>query len=121
MKIFFIFFNKSNRVEDFDETQNFRKIQDKHSISNPFVDNTFKPSNESIFYTKAFRNWLISLGKADYKGNFIWKRAKDLYPNPQFAVDDSDENYLSVYNKINEKNYKTLFRTTDLDQGSLGM
>ncbi|RMZ95081.1 calpain-3 isoform X2 [Brachionus plicatilis] len=111
---------KTNRVEDFDETQNFRKIQDKHSISNPFVDTTFRPCNTSIFYTESFRNWLISLGKADYRGNFIWKRAKDLYPNPQFAVDDSDKNYLSVYNKINEKNYKALFRTTDLDQGSLG-
>lgn len=117
---YFIWFEKTNRVEDFDESQNFRKIQDKHSISNPFVDNKFRPCDQSIYYTQNFKNWLHSLGKTHNRGEFVWKRAKDLYSNAQFAVDDREENFLSVYNKINENNYKTFFRTTDLDQGSLG-
>lgn len=110
---------KTNRIEDFDQSQNFRKIQDYYSNENRFVDTQFRPCNKSIHHTESFKNWLVSQNKTNHRQEFVWKRAKDMCRNPQFAIDETNQVF-SVYHQINEQNYRNFFHTTDLDQGCLG-
>jgi hypothetical protein len=114
---------KTNRIQDYDETQNYNRIKRTHSIHNRFVDTKFRTVNSSIYYTEKFRNYLKNQNKIGHTyDGVIWKRAKDLHKTARFAVDD--QNSLNVYsdsNIINERNYKKYFQTTDLDQGSLGI
>ena len=111
---------KVNRIEGFSPKQNFQAIQATYSAQNRFTDNEFPPTNDSIFYTDNFKYWLISQNRVTpRRGQFVWKRAKDLVNNAQFAIDDETNQPFSPYS-INERNYKRYFRTTDLDQGCLG-
>lgn len=53
------------------------------------------------------------------RGQFVWKRAKDLVADAQFSIDDETNQAFSPYT-INSDNYRRFFRTTDLDQGYVG-
>lgn len=113
---------KTQRIEDFSPTQNFTRIQASHSSDNRFVDTEFPACNASIFYTDNFKYWLISQARVSPQrgGQFVWKRAKDLVADPHFAIDDDTNQVFSPYT-INSNNYRRFFRTTDLDQGFVGI
>ena len=52
-------------------------------------------------------------------GEIVWKRAKDLVENAQFALDDKGKPCTSP-DKLTQSNYKKYFYSNDLDQGALG-
>lgn len=115
---------KVKRIEDFSPNQNFAQIQATHSNEKRFVDREFPACNQSIFYTDNFKYWLISQARVTpHRGQFVWKRAKDLVRNAQFAIDDETNQPFSPFNyayTIDGNNFRRYFRTTDLDQGYVG-
>lgn len=111
---------KSQQIDDYDLTQNFRRIKQNHSIEYRFTDTEFRACDKSVYHSEVFKEWLNKQNKLDSKNHVIWKRAKNLVNNAQFVIDDDNINESVKLSRINEKNYKSFFRTTDLDQGSLG-
>jgi len=111
---------KSQQIEDYDQTQNFRRIKQNHSMEYRFTDTEFRACEKSVFHSNVFKEWLKRQNKLDFKDEVIWKRAKNLVKNARFVIDDDNVNESIKFTRINESNYKKYFRTTDLDQGALG-
>lgn len=108
-----------SKVERFNENQDFKKIQKTYNRNNLFVDNTFPPTNQSVFYSDSFKQSLKLDGKLEaYTNKVIWKRAKDICRDAHFSIDN--DGHSSEDSIINELNYKKFFATTDLDQGLVG-
>ncbi len=111
---------KNNQIDNFISTQDYQSIKRMHSIRNRFVDNQFRATNDSVCYSNKYYNYLQQCGKFNYRTNVIqWIRAKDLYGNQAHFVLDRKNRFVDL-NRADENNYKDLFHTTDLDQGSLG-
>ena len=110
----------TSRITDFDQTQNFRRIEQHHSKEYRFTDTEFRACDKSVYYSSTFKDWLTRQNRMNSNGEVIWKRAKNLVQNACFAVDENNPSILLSAHTINEANYKNYFHTTDLDQGSLG-
>ena len=114
-------FKNKNKMANFISNQDFKQIKRKHSIYNRFVDSEFRPSNDSVFFTKRFKEYLKEKGKLSRnKKEIEWIRAKDIYPDEKahFVLDKHKQPINSSL--INESNYEAFFNTRDLEQGQLG-
>jgi hypothetical protein len=74
--IFFVIIFKKNRIENFENEQDYHEIKKKYSKIKLFTDSKFKTNNDSIFYTDNFKEWLQHEKKLDFKQEIVWKRAK---------------------------------------------
>lgn len=100
----------------FDETQDIYDIKRKHSLYNRFLDNSFPADDSSVFSGGQLRQRLLEAGKLSPEGTVIWKRAKELLPDAQFAMDDKKR----PCKEVSERTYKKYFQISDIHQGSLG-
>ena len=112
----------SNNYENFIQYQDFSNIKRKHSINNKFIDTEFWPSNDSIFFSERFQDYLKKKRKfpPNEKLEIEWIRAKDFCKekNAYFVLDK--QNQPIDLNLVNETNYQKIFNTRDLEQGLLG-
>ena len=62
----------SNYFQNFIPFQSFQQLKSHFTANNPFIDTSFRQSNDSIYFTTKFQNYLQKSNKLPLK----WKRAK---------------------------------------------
>ena len=110
-----------NMINNYCPTQDFEQIKKTYSINNRFVDDQFMTTNESVFYSSKFENYLRRNSKLPQNFKIVkWKRAKDFFLNAHFVLDQENrfknlDEQLTEFPYINGKLFEENLPTASFD------
>jgi hypothetical protein len=103
-----------SHIKNFNQNQDYERLKTQHHRNNLFVDNEFAPINQSVYFSKEFKEFLDKNSRLASNGDILWKRAKDLYQDACLIAEKKD---CCV---AKDQHGGACIRCTDLNQGFLG-